>query len=56
MSQSKRFLFAMWDGGGNIPPALGLVRRLVERGHQVRVIGDPTLAVEVVAAGADLTP
>ena len=44
MSMPKRFLFAMWDGGGNVPPAIGLVRRLVERGHVVRLLGDPTLA------------
>ena len=30
-----------WDGGGNVPPELGLARRLVERGHAVRVLGIP---------------
>jgi MGT family glycosyltransferase len=45
----------MWDGGGNIPPALGIVRRLVARGHAVRVLGDPTLAEEVHEAGAEHT-
>lgn len=49
----SRFLFAIWDGGGNVPPALGLARRLVARGHRVRVLGDPTLAEEARHAGAD---
>ena len=41
MCKSKRFLFVWWDGGGNMPPALHLVRQLTARGHQVHVIGDP---------------
>ena len=53
MSTPRRFLFAMWDGGGNVPPAFGLVRRLVERGHRVRILGDPTLADDARLAGAD---
>jgi len=47
----KRFLFAHWEGGGNTPPMLALVRRLVGRGHEVRVIGDPCNLKEVEAAG-----
>jgi MGT family glycosyltransferase len=53
MSTPRRFLFAIWDGGGNIPPALGLVRRLVERGHRIRILGDPTLADDARLAGAE---
>jgi MGT family glycosyltransferase len=53
MSTPRRFLFAVWDGGGNLPPAFGLVRRLVERGHRVRILGDPTLADEARLAGAE---
>jgi MGT family glycosyltransferase len=56
MSTPRRFLFAVWDGGGNVPPAFGLIRRLVERGHRVRVLGDPTLAEEARLAGADHVP
>ena len=41
MIRSRRFLFAMWDGGGNVPPEIGLASRLVERGHAVRVLGIP---------------
>lgn len=56
MAMPRRFLFAVWDGGGNVPPAFGLVRRLVERGHAVHVLGDPTLADEARRAGAEHTP
>ncbi len=56
MNRSRRFLFAMWDGGGNVPPAIGLARRLIERGHEVRLLADPTLADEARAIGADHTP
>jgi hypothetical protein len=41
MNNSKRFLFVWWEGGGNMPPALHLVRQLVARGHSVHVLGDP---------------
>jgi UDP:flavonoid glycosyltransferase YjiC (YdhE family) len=52
----KRFLFAMVEGGGNVPPQLGAVRRLVARGHAVRVLGDRALAAEVAEAGAEFAP
>lgn len=48
----SRFLFLLWDGGGNIPPQLGIARRLVARGHQVRVLTEPSLEPEVTAVGA----
>ncbi len=48
----KRFLFVMFEGGGNVPPQLGIARRLVERGHRVRVLGDPAIEPGVLAAGA----
>ena len=55
MSESSRFLFTLWDGGGNVPPALGLARRLIERGHSVRLLADPTVADEARAIGAEHT-
>ncbi|MDR3649643.1 MAG: glycosyltransferase [Acidimicrobiales bacterium] len=54
--QSRRFLMPMWDGGGNIPPELGVARRLVARGHQVHVLADPTLEVGAEAVGCTFTP
>ncbi len=32
-------LFVTWDGGGNVPPAVGIARELEARGHQVRFVG-----------------
>jgi hypothetical protein len=32
-------VFVTWDGGGNVPPALGLAGELVRRGHHVRFLG-----------------
>jgi MGT family glycosyltransferase len=52
----SRFLLAAWDGGGAVPPELGVVRRLVDRGHDVRVLGDPTLRPQALACGASFAP
>jgi len=52
----RDFLFATWEGGGNIPPTLGAVRRLVERGHRVRVLADDVLRPDMTAAGASFVP
>jgi MGT family glycosyltransferase len=48
-----RYLFAIWDGGGTAPPELAVVSRLARRGHHVVVLGDPSLAGDVDATGAD---
>ena len=48
----RAFLFAHWEGGGNTPPMLGIVRRLRQRGHAVRVISDPCNRLDVEGAGA----
>jgi UDP:flavonoid glycosyltransferase YjiC (YdhE family) len=50
-----RFLLAMIDGGGTVPPALGLAAGLVRRGHQVRVLADPTVAAAARSAGCAFT-
>jgi MGT family glycosyltransferase len=56
VGKSGRFLLATWDGGGNIPPELGVARRLVERGHRVHVLGDPTIRSAADAAGCTFNP
>lgn len=48
---ARRYLFTMWEGGGNVPPQLALARRLAQRGHDVRVMSDQCNAAEVQAAG-----
>lgn len=56
MKNSRSYLFVTWEGGGNVPPVLGLARRLVERGHDVRVLTEPCLAEAVTALGARFEP
>src|SRR5262245_9129943 len=51
----RRLLLVTWDGSGNTPPELALMRRLVQRGHEVRVLGDPTLEQEAAVAGCAFT-
>lgn len=50
----RSYLFALVDGGGTVPPELGAVRRLVERGHHVTVLAEDSMADDVIATGADL--
>jgi UDP:flavonoid glycosyltransferase YjiC (YdhE family) len=37
----KQFLFAMFQGSGNIPPILTVAHQLVTRGHSVRILAGP---------------
>jgi MGT family glycosyltransferase len=53
---NARFLLPMWEGGGTVPPMLGVARRLIGRGHRVRVLGDPTIQVEAEKVGCTFTP
>lgn len=55
MERTRKFLFVWWEGGGNIPPAVHLVRQLVGRGHEVRVLGDPVSQKTFQEAGASYT-
>ena len=48
----RRYLFAVVDGGGNVPPELGAARRLLERGHSVTVIAEDSVISDVRATGA----
>mgnify|MGYP000394340075 CR=1 FL=1 len=53
MEEKLSFLFVTWNGGGNVPPVLGLAANLVARGHYVRVLTEPCLKEAVAATGAD---
>ena len=44
-------LFVTWDGGGNVPPALGMATELAARGHRVRFLGHEANRGAVEAAG-----
>lgn len=51
-----RFLLAIIDGGGTVPPTLGVAGELVRRGHAVTVLADPTVAPSAGAVGCDFRP
>ena len=36
----RTYLVCLVDGGGTVPPELGAVRRLVDRGHDVTVLAE----------------
>ncbi|QZH61540.1 glycosyltransferase [Mycolicibacterium farcinogenes] len=44
-------LFVTMDGGGNVPPMLGVARAVADRGEQVRIVGHECLRREVEHAG-----
>jgi len=46
-----RFLFTSWDGGGNTTPAFHLATRLMRRGHDVLIMGWPSMAQRALDAG-----
>ncbi len=67
MTGSARILFAMFQGGGNIPLIMPVVTRLVARGHQVRIMASagvrqsrmpvsPAFLERIRGAGATLVP
>lgn len=34
-----RCAFVSWDGGGNLPPSVGIAQELAARDHSVRFLG-----------------
>lgn len=53
---SASFLLAHWSGPGNLCPMLTAARRLAQRGHRVRLIGDMDSKSEIEAAGFTFRP
>lgn len=49
-------LVVTWQGGGAVPPALGLARMLAARGHRVRVLAPASFGARVEAAGCEHCP
>ncbi len=49
-------LFVTWDGGGNVPPAVGIAAELAARGHGIRFVGHPRQREALAAAGFDIAP
>ena len=52
----SRYLIATWDGAGNLAPTLGIARALVERGHEVRLLGHQTIAERCGDVGTRFVP
>jgi UDP:flavonoid glycosyltransferase YjiC (YdhE family) len=50
-----RVAFVVWDGGGNVPPAIALGQRLAAAGHTVEGYGGPSLARRFTDAGLGYT-
>ena len=53
MTTPKRYLFAIIDGGGTVPADTSVIRAMVERGHDVRVLADRVLAPDIDRTGAE---
>jgi len=49
------FVFVTWNGGGNLTPALGIARALVERGHTVAFLDEETQRRRIEVAGFAFT-
>lgn len=50
------FLFATFDGGGNVPAVIGVAASLASRGHRVRVMSQEAQRGVVTAAGLEFEP
>jgi UDP:flavonoid glycosyltransferase YjiC (YdhE family) len=46
-----KFLWASFDGGGNVPPCLGIGRALMADGHEVVFAGRPEMVERMLPAG-----
>jgi len=54
--EKLRVVFVTWDGGGNLPPALGIASELVRRGDDVRMLGHEAQRDAISRAGLEFTP
>jgi UDP:flavonoid glycosyltransferase YjiC (YdhE family) len=49
-------LVVTWDGGGNVPPAVGIATELQRRGHAVRFVAHARQHNSLTAAGFQVAP
>lgn len=56
MTKARRIVLMLWDGGGVVPPEMELAGELIKLGHDVCVLGDPTIEAEARAAGCSFRP
>ncbi|WEK47502.1 MAG: glycosyltransferase [Candidatus Andeanibacterium colombiense] len=52
----RKLLITTWEGGGSVGPALTVARKLVDAGHDVRVMSDECNRAEAAKAGARFVP
>lgn len=50
---ASHYVFALVDGGGTVPPELGVVDRMVDRGHRITVLAEESMRDAVIKTGAD---
>jgi MGT family glycosyltransferase len=50
-----RIAFATWDGGGNVPPAIGIAQELKRRGHDVHFFGYESQRERIEARGFEFS-
>ncbi len=55
-SRQMNLLFALWDGGGNVPPITAVIRRMAQRGHRIRATGHLSIQAQIESAGARFVP
>lgn len=56
MKKGSNVLFVTIDGGGNLPPVLGLAKDLTERGFRVSVLSEPCLEKVITDMGYHFIP
>jgi UDP:flavonoid glycosyltransferase YjiC (YdhE family) len=49
-------VLATWDGGGNLPPALGIAAELQRRGNVIRILGHEQQRSQIERAGLRFEP
>ncbi|WP_305095556.1 nucleotide disphospho-sugar-binding domain-containing protein [Croceibacterium aestuarii] len=52
----RKFLVTTWEGGGSVGPALTVARKLIDAGHDVRVMSDACNRPESERTGARFVP
>lgn len=52
----RKFVLCTWEGGGSVGPVIAVARKLVERGHHVRVMSDRCNRLEAESVGAAFVP
>ena len=50
------YLLATFEGGGSVAPFITIARKLIARGHSVRIMSDEANRAEVQAVGAEFVP